>query len=181
MHPRLALPVLLCAALVGCSDSRPASLTPSLAPSEGQTTPAAAPPTLPSDPQAQADCPPRPQGSWGGEVPADFPTLPELKVGTVQRGAGGITARSFTAHGSIRESLIVLVPALNASGYTIGRGDAEVIEADVPFSRDGIRGALRLQQAGPCQLQGVLALAQRGGGPPVLLSPAPSSSPLPFG
>ncbi len=80
---------------------------------------------------------------------------------------------------------LFIVFLATAAGYTLGRGDAEAIEADVPFSRGELRGLLKMVAQEPCRTQWILALQTQpaAGQDAPLLTPVTtaSPSPLPFG
>lgn len=164
------------AALAGCSSS-------------GE--PAAAPTAAPSAPTAAAvaaTCPPPAAAafSWPEEVPSDLPEPPGAKITEVQDRQDGLTVVMFTTPISIRESVLFLIDALPAAGYTLARGDAENTEADAPFVKGGLRGVMRMIAVEPCRTDWLMAITTGpaagapGGGSP-LLPPRPGASPLPFG
>lgn len=169
--------------LAGCSGAQPearkASPSP-VAPSPAASSPAAA--------LAAATCPASaPTGRWPAGVPADLPVPPTATMGRVDTNPDGLTLVRFSTRQSVRQGVLFATTALQPAGFALGRGDAEAVEADVPFSRGALRGLLKMIQQDECQTQWVLALqsARPGGAasPAPLLSPVtPSSpSPLPFG
>jgi hypothetical protein len=92
----------------------------------------------------------------------------------------------FTTPISLRESVLFVVEAMPAAGYTLARGDAENTEADAPFVKGDLRGVLRMIAVEPCRTDWLMALSTGvpsgapGGGSP-LLPPRADASPLPFG
>ena len=172
-----AAPLLLLAALcVGCT----APAQPAAAPS------AAASPAAPAV-RAEASCPPAPAAelAWPQEVPSDLPVPPGARLTEVQERQDGLTVVQFTTPISIRESVLFLIEALPAAGYTLARGDAENTEADAPFVKGPLRGVMRMVAVEPCRTDWLMAIttgsaSSPGGGSP-LLPPRPGASPLPFG
>ncbi len=89
---------------------------------------------------------------------------------------------------SVRDGVVFLASALQPAGYTLGRGDAEAIEADVPFTKGQLRGLFKMIAEQPCSTQWILALQSAtapaaGATTAPLLPPVTSTSPspLPFG
>jgi hypothetical protein len=178
----LLRPVVLAAAaalaLSGCSgSSSPGGAAPTAAAS------AAAPAV-----DAVASCPPAPEAglTWPQEVPSDLPVPPGAQLTEVQDRQDGLTVVLFTTPISIRESVLFLIEALPAAGYTLARGDAENTEADAPFVKGPLRGVMRMIAVAPCRTEWLMAITTGppsggpGGGTP-LLPPRPGASPLPFG
>jgi hypothetical protein len=164
-------------ALTACSGGSAAGPAASLAPS-------AAPPSE----QAAPACGPAPatELTWPAEVPADLPKPPGSKLTDVQERTDGLTVVMFTTPTSIRESVLFVIQALPAAGYTLARGDAENTEADAPFVKGELRGVLRMIAVEACRTDWLMAITTGstagapGGGAP-LLPPRPDASPLPFG
>lgn len=182
---RRPLPLVLAAgipaalALSGCSSE---AIGPSVAAPGTTARPTA--PTLPTAP-ALPTCAPAAAASltWPVGVPADLPKPPGANGAKEQSRKDGLTVVTFSTATSLREGVQFLVKALPAAGYTVGRGDAETTEADVPFVKDGLRGVLRMVAVEQCRTDWLLAVtsgaATTGGSP--LLPSRPSASPLPFG
>lgn len=131
--------------------------------------------------------PPAPAAAtWPPDVPAELPMPPGATVTDVQERQDGLTVVLFTTPISLRESVLFLVEALPAAGYTLARGDAENTEADVPFVKGDLRGVLRMIAVETCRTDWLMALTTGsvsgapGGGSP-LLPPRADASPLPFG
>jgi hypothetical protein len=171
-----------CLALtVGCSSSTGPSAQPSAAASPTASVEVAAPTASASAcAAASADF------SWPDQVPDDLPAPPGATLTEVQERDGGMTLVTFTTPISIRESVLFLLEEMPAAGYTLGRGDAESNEADVPFIKGDLRGVLRMIAVEQCRTDWLLALAATApdGEPPAgapLLPPRPDASPLPFG
>lgn len=162
---------LLAALMTGCSGATP--------------PPAAAPAATPSPEVAQspAGCPVSgpPAKAWPAVVPADLPQPPTAQVTDVQDRPDGLTVVKFTTRTSIRESVVFLVEALPAAGYTLARGDAENTEADAPFVKGGLRGVMRMIAVEDCRTDWLMALTRGAPGAAPLLPVRPSASPLPFG
>ena len=163
------------ALLTGCgSASEPAAATASPRPS-----------SLFAPAQTSCPEPPAPEPSWPAGVPVDLPRPPGTRLTEVQERTDGLTVLQFTTPISIRESVLFVVDALPAAGYTLARGDAENTEADAPFVKGDLRGVLRMVAVEPCRTDWLMALAEGapqapGTGSP-LLPPRPNASPLPFG
>ncbi|MCU1587351.1 MAG: hypothetical protein JWN31_844 [Frankiales bacterium] len=160
--------VLLLASACGRGDPGSATATPSPA----QTT-------------AAAGCPAA-TGSfaWPADVPRDLPQPAGATYKlTVRRG--GLTSVRYSSPTSLRESLLLVLRQLPKRGFTIGRGDAEPAEADVPFGRGDVIGIYKMIIVGPCSTDWLVAVGHKTqiGGSPILptIKPGPSSSPLPFG
>ncbi len=177
---RAALALGLTALLAtGCSGS-PAPRAAGPSPTPSTTAPsAAAAAAAPSCPAGGGD------RAWPAGVPADLPVPPTAELGPAEQSPGGLTLVRFTTSQSVRDGVVFLSRALQPAGFTLGRGDAEALEADVPFSRGPLRGLLKMIADQPCRTQWVLAL-QTGPGPSAgapLLQPVTtaSPSPLPFG
>lgn len=136
-----------------------------------------APPTCPA---ADGDA------RWPAGVPADLPVPPTATIGKAEKSADGLTLVRFTTAQSVRDGVVFLATALQPAGYTLGRGDAEAIEADVPFSKGELRGLLKMIAEEPCRTQWILALQTEPAAAATtapLLPPVTSASPspLPFG
>lgn len=175
---RLPLGALLAVGLLsGCSAATPG---PAAGAGAGPS-----PVPLPSAATAQAPtaCPgaDRPATPWPGAVPADLPQPPSAQVTGVDERDDGLTVVRFTTATSIRESVVFLVEALPAAGYTLARGDAENTEADAPFVKDGLRGVMRMIAVEECRTDWLMALTRGAPGGTPLLPVRPSASPLPFG
>lgn len=129
----------------------------------------------------------RPRFAWPSPLPADLPQPPGATyTGTASRGQ--LTVVRFTSAHSLRESVVFVVHALPAGGFTLGRGDAEPVEADAPFARGEVRGVMKMQVLGQCTTQWLVVATRTklpGGGSPLLPTPThpPGSTPtpLPFG
>jgi hypothetical protein len=155
----------------------------------GSTRP---PPPAPSPTSVNANqqhsapaCPPArgPAASWPTGFPKDFPTLPSLSLGTVENNPSGIKIAEWSSPVDLRSAVLFAVQALPKAGFVIGRGDAELYEADIPFARANVRGLLRIDAASECSVYGFLAVEQISPGGPVTLLPphhGTSPSPLPF-
>lgn len=117
-------------------------------------------------------------------MPSDLPKLPGVTLNSTKQTADGLTIVQFTTSTSLRDGVIFIVRTLPPAGFTLGRGDAELSEADAPFTKDGVRGVLRGAAVDVCATKWVLAVARPsvGTGTPLLPTrPTPSPSALPFG
>lgn len=149
----------------------------------GSSTPAAAPSPTPAT--TTAPCPGGAGGfPWPTDVPSELPQPPGATFIKVVRQSG-LTSVRFSSTTSLRESLLLVLRELPKTGYTVGRGDAEPAEADVPFGRGDLIGIYKMLVRGPCATDWLVAVGHRTaiGGSPILprSSPGPGSSPLPFG
>jgi hypothetical protein len=68
---------------------------------------------------------------------------------------------SLTVPASLQDEISYVNRTLPAAGFTVGRGDAEQAEADIPFSRADVTGQLRLSRAATCQTTWILTLLPR--------------------
>lgn len=131
-------------------------------------------------------CPPvdAPVAMWPQGIPADLPVPAMTRVDSVEQREGGVTLVRFATGQPLKQIVSFIVTKLPAAGFSLGRGDAEPVEADAPFSRLGMRGGFRLRVRDECQTDGLLFVVDaRGGGNPVLPAtpPAPFASPFPTG
>lgn len=162
-------------AVAGCSTSA----TP-------QADDAPSPAATPAAVQLAHKCAPAPSPafSWPEQVPPDLPTPPGARLTDVQKRADGLTVVMFSTPTSIRESVLFVIEALPAAGYTLARGDAENTEADAPFSKGNLRGVLRMIAVEQCRTDWLMAVTSSppaGGAGSPLLPTRPDASPLPFG
>lgn len=167
--------------LTGCASGG----GPVAAPSDSGGPP---PPTATASPTG-ASCPAvtRPRFAWPRPVPADLPQPPgSTYTSTTTRDK--LTLVRFSSAHSLRESVLFVVHALPATGYTLGRGDAEPAEADAPFAKGDVRGVMKMLVGGPCTTKWLVVVTRAklpGSGSPLLPTPAhpPGSTPtpLPFG
>jgi hypothetical protein len=176
MRPQPAVVGALALLLAGCSTGGGAGSATATAPETAtRSLFAQAPPTCAPATTAAL--------TWPKGVPADLPKPPAATAARAQDRSDGLTVVTFSTASNLREGVLFLVKALPAAGYTLGRGDAEATEADVPFVKAGLRGVLRMVAVEQCRTDWLMALAEGSattGGSPLLPS-RPSSSPLPFG
>jgi hypothetical protein len=124
---------------------------------------------------------------WPATVPADLPKPPHATITDSTTTTDGVHITKFTTPSSLRDGILFVVGKLPKAGYQLGRGDAEVTEADAPFVHGDIRGMVRMLATEPCKTLWLLATVKSSGastgGSPLLPSRSPSSSPspLPFG
>ena len=124
--------------------------------------------------------------AWPEAVPATFPTFPGQRV-TSSTTTGTRTTIQFTTPQSLRESVGSILKIVPAAGYVLGRGEAERVEAEAPFSDKGYNGALRVTEVDSCMSRWLLVLEPRSlllqspATPLVMLSSYPSVSPSAFG
>jgi hypothetical protein len=87
---------------------------------------------------------------WPAGIPANLPMPPGARLGAVQQLATGFTLVTFTAPGTVRQSLIAITEALQAAGYTVGRGIVGTSQSRLPFTRSGSPGVLQLTAVDAC-------------------------------
>jgi len=167
--------------LAGCSSATPSVPSAVSVPNDFAT----AQPSPSPSPSPPVACPNRPTTlQWPDGVPNELPKPPTAVRTAVTAGAQGVTLVRFSTTSSLRESILYVVKALPAAGFTVGRGDAEATEADAPFINSGQQGIMRMVSVAPCRTDWLVAVAASGkttGGAPLLPSARPSASPLPFG
>jgi hypothetical protein len=152
---------------------------------EGEKT--AVPPTNPTPTPSVTLAAPCPSPTtrpalWPPDVPADLPKPVGAVIEKVERTENGVLVVRFSTPTSLREGVLHVVRQFPQRGYQIGRGDAEVSEADAPFQKGSLRGLVRLLAQQDCHTLWLLALGTDGGAPfAPNYSPPASSSPLPFG
>jgi hypothetical protein len=168
---RRLLPALLAVVLsaAACSDGKPdAQPTPQPSRSVVTVSPCPVPSLRPA--------------LWPPDVPADLPKPEGAVIEKVERAPNNVTVIRFSTPTSLSEGVIHVVKQFPRQGYQIGRGDAEVSEADAPFQKGNLRGLVRLLAQQQCKTLWLLAIGT-GGDVPFApgYSPPASSSPLPFG
>jgi hypothetical protein len=166
---RLAATAVLLLALTACTGDEKAQPLPTPTPTPEITCP-----------------PPGPaSGVWPPEVPDDLPKPPGARIEKAEKAQGGVTVVYFSTHNSLRDGVLHVVREFPKHGYTIGRGDAEVSEADAPFHRGDIQGLVRMLAREACKTQWLLAISRASGLNAVPFAPnytpPPSAAPLPFG
>lgn len=190
MTSRLTRPGLAAVAAALALSACGATPTTAAAPTPSTVAASAAPSTASSPNASPAPCPSpsTPAVSTAEvprEVPADLPLPPEATVTEVKQQSGGLTVVRFSTPDSLRASILFVLDKLPASGYVLGRGDAESFEADAPFTRGELRGVMRMVATEECRTEWLLAVADGStGGSPVVVpsySPQPSATALPFG
>jgi hypothetical protein len=140
--------------------------------------------TPPTCPTPAAQKPTR----WPSAVPADMPKPPNATITDSTTTSDGVHITKFTTTASLRDAVLFVVGKFPKAGYILGRGDAEVSEADAPFVHGNVRGLVRMLAQQPCNTLWLVATVNAnspgtGGGSPLLPTHSPSSSPspLPFG
>ena len=161
---------MLSALLVaGCSDSSDPSASGTPTPTES--------PTALACPGANA---PTEIVDWPAPVPSDLPRPPSSRRVTVAHPSKQVTVVRFTSSLALRDAVLFMLKELPAKGFTIGRGDDEPTEADVPFGRNGFFGQLRMVAVTPCRTEWLVAVgAPKSGNVPLLPPPTSSPGPLP--
>ena len=108
-------------------------------------------PARPSS-SASPSCPPV-SGSgfrWPAGIPASLPMPSGARLGAVQQLATGFTLVTFSTPGTVRENLLRFSSALQAAGYTVGRGIVGASQSRLPFTREGRPGVLQLTAIDAC-------------------------------
>jgi hypothetical protein len=131
-------------------------------------------------------CPPgkRTAPQWPKDVPDVIPRPEGATIQKVDLTKGNVTQVRFTVPMSLRESVLFVVDRYPKEGFSLGRGDAEATEADAPFNRgDALRGLVRIfVTPKECETLWVLAVVRNPNAPyDITYTPAPTSTPLPFG
>lgn len=137
----------------------------------------------PTDSECPNSAPPTP-AVWPPAIPDDIPKPPTAVIEKVEKTGSGVTVVRFSTESSLREGVLYIVKEFPAAGYTLGRGDAEVTEADAPFQKGQVRGLVRMLAQEQCRTLWLLAVGREGGGAAPFApnyTPPPSSQPLPFG
>ena len=172
----MAAAVTLALLVTGCSGGSKQAAPPS---SSGPRTFSPAPCPTPSTAK---------QARWPATVPADMPKPPNAAISDSSTTSDGVHITKFTTPTSLRDGVLFVVGKFPKAGYVLGRGDAEVSEADAPFVHGNTRGLVRLLATQPCSTLWLVATVDStnpgtGGGSPLLPthSPSGSPSPLPFG
>ena len=142
---------------------------------------------LPTTPSATvSQCPGEnaaPVDAWPAGVPAGFPTFAGQTI-TSSSTVGPRTTVTFTTPQSLRESVLAILNSIPAAGYVLGRGEAEVVDAEAPFSSRATNGAFRVLEVDTCESQWLLVLEPRGqfaGQPTPLITYSPKTSASAFG
>ena len=123
---------------------------------------------------------------WPAALPADMPKPTYATITDTTTTADGVHIVKFTTPTSLREGVLFIVGKFPKAGYVLGRGDAEVSEADAPFVHGDLHGIVKLLATQPCSTLWLVATVKGNspaGGSPLLPthSPSGSPSPLPFG
>ncbi|MFN2519363.1 MAG: hypothetical protein ABR604_10070 [Jatrophihabitantaceae bacterium] len=130
-----------------CSSSKP---PPAMGGSTGAVPSA-------SSSSAVVTCPPPGHGqAWPREAPAGLPVPPGLRIATIQR-APNVVIR-FSVPDAFRATVRYLLAALPKAGFTLGTGDSEAEEADIPFGRGAVHASIKINDGGSCRTNGLLAL-----------------------
>jgi hypothetical protein len=106
----------------------------------------------PAGGSASASCRPVAGGSvsWPAGVPSTLPAPPDARLDSVQQLPSGFTLVTLTTPGTVRDNLLRYTAALQAAGYTAGRGIVGVSQSRLPFTRNGQPGVLQLTAVDAC-------------------------------
>lgn len=143
-----ALGVAAAAALAGCSSSKQ---TASGADSTPDRTSEVVSTDATCDPAGASD-------SWPSIVPSGLPRPDGMHVVSVQRKPNVVIR--FTVPQDFHATVRYLLDAIPAAGFTLGTGDSEAEEADIPLSRGAEHASIKVNDAGNCQTDGLLALTR---------------------
>jgi hypothetical protein len=75
---------------------------------------------------------------------------PDALLDTVQQLPSGFTLVTLSTPGTVRDNLLRYTSALQAAGYTVGRGIVGVSQSRLPFTRNGKPGVLQLTAVDAC-------------------------------
>lgn len=83
---------------------------------------------------------------------------PNARRDSVRQLPDGFTLVTVTTPGTVRDNLMRYIAALQAAGYTVGRGVVGASQSRLPFTRNGKPGVLQLTAVDACttrwQVQG---------------------------
>lgn len=124
---------------------------------------AAAPKAPASSPDGSCPSPTGLAQPWGGDVPDDIPGLPGMTLDSGDT-TQGVQHVYFSVPMSFTDSVAAYLEQLPAAGFTLGTGDSEESEADIPFSKDGRQFSLKLRGVpDPCRTDGLLSVGGEPG------------------
>jgi hypothetical protein len=89
-------------------------------------------------------------------APARLPVPAGLHIVSVQHKPN--TVVRFTVPDDFHATVRYLLEALPKAGYTLGTGDSEAEEADIPISRGDVHASFKVSDVGTCETEGILAL-----------------------
>lgn len=121
---------------------------------------------------------------WPASVPADLPQPPDAELGQSTSEPNGLTLVRFTTRTSLRQSVVFILCTLPKAGYVMGRGDAELTEADTPFQKGRLHGLYKVVSSQPDRTEWLLAVQMDSSVPFAsgTAGPLPGiSTPPPFG
>lgn len=107
-------------------------------------------------------CPPA-KGSqaWPGLAPDRLPVPGGLHIESVQQRPNLVIR--FSVPDDFHATVRYLLTALPKAGFTLGTGDSEAEEADIPFSRGDVHASIKVNDVGHCMTGGLLALTAASG------------------
>jgi hypothetical protein len=94
--------------------------------------------------------------AWPKGVPAALPAPPGLRITSVQRSPNVVVR--FSVPDDFHATVRYLLEALPKAGFTLGTGDSEAEEADIPVSRGADHASFKVNDQGTCVTGGLLAL-----------------------
>jgi hypothetical protein len=88
--------------------------------------------------------------AWPSKMPSDLPMPRGATLVSIRNLPSGFTLVQFTSPRSVHDSLLFAIAVLQSAGYTVGRGIAGPGETNLPFTKGGKPGAIRLVAANSC-------------------------------
>jgi hypothetical protein len=75
---------------------------------------------------------------------------PSARLDAVQQLPSGFTLVTLSSSGTVQANLLLITEALQAAGYTVGRGIVGTSRSRLPFTRNGQPGVLQLTAVDAC-------------------------------
>jgi hypothetical protein len=88
--------------------------------------------------------------AWPATMPLDLPLPRGATLTSTRILPSGFTVVQFTSPGTVPDSLLFAIAALQSAGYTVGRGIAGLGETNLPFTKGGMPGVVRLMAVNSC-------------------------------
>jgi hypothetical protein len=83
-------------------------------------------------------------------MPRDLPLPPGAHLVSTRTLPSGFNVVEFTSPLSVSDSLLFAIAHLQSAGYTVGRGIRSSSQTNLPFTKAGRPGAIRLIAVNPC-------------------------------
>jgi hypothetical protein len=87
---------------------------------------------------------------WPVTVPRDLPLPGGATLTSMRTLPSGFTEVRFISPRSVHDSVLFAIARLQSAGYTVGRGMGGPGETNLPFTKGGQPGAIRLIAVNPC-------------------------------